>query len=65
METDRQAFYAASMVGGTGRLVFLRDTTLFAQPFDPSRLELSGEPVPVTDQVGSFQPHLRWSVAIC
>ena len=54
METNRQAFYAASMVGGTGRLVFLRDTTLFAQPFDPSRLELSGEPVPVTDQVGSF-----------
>src|SRR5262249_38518598 len=31
-----------------------RDTTLFAQPFDPKRLTLSGEPVPITDQVGSF-----------
>src|SRR5262249_43919594 len=32
----------------------LRDTTLFAQPFDVGRLELSGEPVPITDQVASF-----------
>jgi eukaryotic-like serine/threonine-protein kinase len=52
--TDRQAMYAPSLAGGPGRLVFLRDTTLFAQPFDPARLELSGEPVPVADQVGSF-----------
>ncbi len=54
--SDRQAFYSSSLVGGPGRLMFLRDTTLFAQAFDPGRLELSGEPVPVTDQVGSFAP---------
>ena len=52
--TDREAMYAPSLVGGSGRLIFLRDTTLFAQPFDPARLELSGEPVPIADQVGSF-----------
>ena len=52
--SDRQAMYAASPPNTSGRLLFLRDTTLFAQPFDPTRLELSGEPVPVTDQVGSF-----------
>jgi Tol biopolymer transport system component/predicted Ser/Thr protein kinase len=54
MSTDRQAFYAPPMAGVPGRLVFLRDTTLFAQPFDPTRFQLSGEPVPIADQVGSF-----------
>jgi Tol biopolymer transport system component len=52
--TDRQAKYAPALAGGLGQLLFLRDTTLFAQPFDPARLELSGEPIPVADQVGSF-----------
>ena len=52
--TNRQAVYAAPVTRGTGRLLFLRDTTLFAQPFDPERLTLSGEAVPIADQVGSF-----------
>jgi Tol biopolymer transport system component len=52
--TDRQATFARSGSGGLRYLLFLRDTTLFAQPFDPKRLELSGEPVPIADQVGSF-----------
>jgi len=54
--TDRQAVYAASPSGGPGRLIFLRNDTLFAQPFDPDHLQLSGEAVPVADQVGSFLP---------
>ena len=54
LPTDRQAFYAPPTGGGPGRLLFLRDTTLFAQAFDTTRFELSGEPAPVTDQVGSF-----------
>ena len=53
---DRQVTYTASLIGGPGRLLILRDTTLFAQPFDPGSLELTGEPVPVADQVGSFAP---------
>jgi predicted Ser/Thr protein kinase/Tol biopolymer transport system component len=54
--SDRQAAYTPSLTGGRGDLLFLRDTTLFAQPFDPANSELSGEAVPVTDQVGSFAP---------
>src|SRR5262249_43742996 len=55
--SERQGVYAAaSVTGGTGRLLFLRDTTLFAQPFDPGRLALSDEAVPIADQVGSFAP---------
>jgi hypothetical protein len=30
-------------------LIFLRDATLMAQPFDPAKLELSGDPVPIAE----------------
>jgi Tol biopolymer transport system component len=56
MLSDRQATYTASLIGGPGRLLFMRDTTLFAQPFDPGSFQLTGESVPVADQVGSFAP---------
>ena len=52
--TDRQAVYSPSANGGPGMLLFMRNDALFAQPFDPGRLELSGEAVPVANQVGSF-----------
>jgi len=39
-----------------GRLVFLRDGRLVAQPFDLDRLELTGEPTPITDQVELVGP---------
>ena len=35
----------------TGHLLFVRDTTLFAASFDPARLELVGEPVPVIQRL--------------
>jgi Tol biopolymer transport system component len=54
LPTDWSGAYAAGVNGGAGHLLFLRDATLFAQPFDPDRLELSGVPVPVADQVSSF-----------
>ena len=34
-----------------GRLIFLRDNTLMAQPFDIDRLALAGEPRPAAEQV--------------
>ncbi len=34
-----------------GHLVFLRDNRLVAQPFDLNRLELAGDPKPITEQV--------------
>ena len=47
--------YAAATDSGPGRLLFLRGGTLMAQPFDPRRLALAGDPVPVAERVGSFR----------
>jgi len=35
-----------------GFLIFLRDRTLMAQPFDVSKLQLSGDAFPIAEQVG-------------
>jgi hypothetical protein len=45
-DADSAAVYAPS-----GTLLFIRQGTLFAQTFDPVRLELSGNPSPVAEQV--------------
>jgi len=37
-----------------GHLVFLRENTLMAQAFDASRLDTTGDPFPIAEQVGSF-----------
>ena len=47
--------YAAAVDSGPGRLLFLREGTLMAQPFDARRLALAGDPVPVAERVGSFR----------
>jgi Tol biopolymer transport system component len=54
LATDRQAYYAATPGRGTGHLIFLRGTTLMAQPFDPDKMTLSGDPVAIADGVDSF-----------
>jgi eukaryotic-like serine/threonine-protein kinase len=36
---------------GSGHLLFVRGTTLMAQPFDPDRLEFSGDATPIVDAV--------------
>jgi Tol biopolymer transport system component/predicted Ser/Thr protein kinase len=47
-----------------GYLLFLRDRTLVAQPFDPKSLKTKGEPIPVADQVGTDSVGLgRFSVS--
>jgi hypothetical protein len=40
--------------GGLGQLLFMREDSLLAQPFDAQRLEPTGEPTFVAKQVGSF-----------
>jgi len=45
------ATYAPGPAGGAGRLLFLREGTLMAQPFDAAKLELTGEAVPVAERV--------------
>jgi len=52
--TEFRAEYVASEEPPGGRLLFMRDGTLMAQPFDPEREELKGEAVPVAEQVGTF-----------
>jgi Tol biopolymer transport system component len=43
--THYQAVYAS------GHMLFLRQSSLMAQPFDANRLEFTGEAVPISDQV--------------
>jgi Tol biopolymer transport system component len=40
-----------------GYLLFVRDGTLFAQPFDPERAEVAGQPAPIVDGVSFFLPN--------
>ncbi len=46
------AVYAPSADSSTGYLLFMREGTLMAQPFDNRRLELKGQATPVAEQVG-------------
>jgi eukaryotic-like serine/threonine-protein kinase len=51
-----------------GQLLFVKDDALMAQPFDATSLELSGEPVPVLEQLAAFKigqpaPHAIYSVS--
>ncbi len=43
----------SNAVYASGSLLFLRENTLMAQPFDPDRLQLSGEAVPIAEHVQS------------
>jgi eukaryotic-like serine/threonine-protein kinase len=52
--TDRQAWWVSSETSGQSFLLMQRETTLLAQPFDTKTLKLSGTPVPVANDVGSF-----------
>jgi Tol biopolymer transport system component len=54
LATQISAHYVASTDSSGGRLLFLRDRTLLAQPLDTGRLELTGSAVPVAENVGSF-----------
>ena len=48
----------------SGHLVFFREGSLWAAPFDPDRLEVRGEPRPVVEQVGvNILGWARYSVA--
>jgi Tol biopolymer transport system component len=53
VSTRYSSQYVPALRGG-GRLLFVRDRTLLAQPFDPQRLALSGDPEPVADQIGTL-----------
>jgi Tol biopolymer transport system component len=46
--------FAPSGDDGSGQLLFVRDGVLMAEPFDGRRMEPSGEPTTVAEQVGTY-----------
>lgn len=57
---------SANAIYTTGYLLFVRETTLVEQPFDARRMQLSGDAVPIADQVrlsGSAQPYAYFSAS--
>jgi len=51
---DSNAVYVPPQGSGTGHILFERERTLMAQPFDPSKLQTTGDAVPVAEQVEYF-----------
>ncbi len=51
--TNFGPIYLPSQNSGPGQLLFLREQTLMAQPFDDKHLALTGEPLPVAEPVGN------------
>jgi hypothetical protein len=52
---------ADSNVGyADGQLVFARGSTLYAVAFDPEKLEVTGTPTPITDELRTW-PQVQWS----
>jgi len=63
MVGDSSAEYATSSDPDVGQLLFMRNGLLMAQPFDVRTRKLSGEPVAVAENVGSFQNDGFFSVS--
>lgn len=51
-KTGSNVSYVPAVNSGKGHILFVRDGTLYAQTFNPGRLAIEGEPVPVQQQVG-------------
>ncbi|MDQ6677480.1 MAG: serine/threonine-protein kinase [Acidobacteriota bacterium] len=47
--TPVKALYSRSPGGETGHLLYMQGGTLMAQPFDPNRFQLGGEPHPIAE----------------
>ena len=56
LATDRKAHYVPARDGRTGFLLWLREQTLLAQPFDAAKLRLEGDPTPLVEEVGLGPP---------
>ncbi len=60
--SDTSATYVGP-ASGVGHLLFVRGQTLMAQPFDPERLQTSGEAVAVAEPVGGTLQRSGFSVS--
>lgn len=57
--TSRKASYSPPRNGQAGYLLWMREHTLMAQPFDARRLKLEGDPAPVAEDVFTLAGGLR------
>lgn len=56
LRSDSRVQYIDSLANrGAGYLLFLRGSSLLAQPFDSGSLRVTGEPIPVASKVSSFR----------
>jgi Tol biopolymer transport system component len=55
--------YAPSRDPDVGYLLFVRDSTLMAQPFDARRLELTGDAAPIAENVPIANPPVAFSAS--
>ena len=55
---NSNALYAPPQNGRPGYLLYTLDRTLTAQPFDASRLQVQGDPVPLAEEVG-YLPNIQ------
>jgi Tol biopolymer transport system component len=54
VKTDLAALVVPAAPGGPLKVLFQRDSTVFAQDFDLPTFALTGEPVPLVDRVANF-----------
>jgi serine/threonine protein kinase len=54
LATPVMSVYAPSPEAGMGQILFMREGSLLAQPFDERRLEPAGEPILFAEHVASF-----------
>jgi eukaryotic-like serine/threonine-protein kinase len=65
MQTDSAVQYAPPLrPGDPGYLLFIRGSSLLAQPFDADRLQLAGEPFAIAQNVIYFGPTLSTSFSV-
>ena len=63
ISTAYGADYAGSPDSSSGRVLFVRDSTLFTQAFDERRLNLTGEAAQVVEQVGTYLGSASFTVS--
>jgi Tol biopolymer transport system component len=63
ISTALGADYAAAPDSSAGRVLFVRENTLFAQAFDERRLNLTGEAAQVAEQVGTYLGSASFTVS--
>ncbi len=51
LSTDHKALYSPPLGNHPGYLLWLREQTLLAQPFDAAKLTLAGEPIPLAANI--------------